>query len=219
MFFCGIAQSEEPSAVTGLVAGSTPAPTEKQPLDALTSQAGVCDTASMSDKYCPRCNQTLPASDFNRNNTRSDGLSSYCRKCNKSCRGARVGQTKTCPDCGVSFFANTRRQKVCSRSCKQRKRIQTGDKNPNWKGVHISTRGYAYVCLPHHPRAMKNGYVKRADLVAEIALGRSLLPSEIVHHKNHDKIDDRPENLQVLTKQEHSRLHGLENAHHLKKKK
>jgi hypothetical protein len=66
---------------------------------------------------------------------------------------------------------------------------------------------------------MKNGYVKRADLVAEIALGRSLLPSEIVHHKNHDKIDDRPENLQVLTKQEHSRLHGLENAHHLKKKK
>lgn len=66
---------------------------------------------------------------------------------------------------------------------------------------------------------MKSGYVKRADLVAEQMIGRHLLPSEVVHHRNHDKLDDRPENLQVLTKQEHSRLHGKENAHHLKKKK
>lgn len=44
-------------------------------------------------------------------------------------------------------------------------------------------------------------------VVAEAQIGRKLLPGEIVHHVNHDTLDNRPENLKVMTLGEHSSLH------------
>jgi hypothetical protein len=59
---------------------------------------------------------------------------------------------------------------------------------------------------------MKTGYVKRADLSLEQKLGRSLLPGEIAHHNNHDRLDDRPENLEAMNRGDHQRLHNKENT-------
>lgn len=45
-------------------------------------------------------------------------------------------------------------------------------------------------------------------------LGRNLSLSEIVHHVNEDKSDNRIENLQIVTRAEHVRIHqpGMGNA-------
>jgi hypothetical protein len=47
-------------------------------------------------------------------------------------------------------------------------------------------------------------------VVAEQMLGRPLLPGEIVHHKDGNKHNNAPENLEVMTQAEHMRRHHAE---------
>jgi len=44
--------------------------------------------------------------------------------------------------------------------------------------------------------------------VMEQVLGRPLMSNEVVHHKNKDRIDNRPENLELMTRGEHSTYHN-----------
>ena len=44
----------------------------------------------------------------------------------------------------------------------------------------------------------------------EQILGRELTRFETVHHKNHNKLDNRPENLEVISLSEHARIHAIE---------
>lgn len=48
------------------------------------------------------------------------------------------------------------------------------------------------------------------DVIMEEHIGRRLRPDECVHHINHDPSDNRIENLLLMTRSEHSKLHAKE---------
>lgn len=73
------------------------------------------------------------------------------------------------------------------------------EKNCFWRGGRsLDCDGYVLVKCPDHPYADNRGYVREHRLVMERMLGRYLLPTEIVHHRNGQKADNAPDNLEVL---------------------
>ena len=101
-----------------------------------------------------------------------------------------------------------------------------GDKNSSFKGKEIiSNLGYIFEYCPGHPKpcdkSIKGSRVRQHRLVVErnhtkfnpeyfdIIDGWVVLKDEYdVHHINEIKTDNRLENLQILTREEHSSLHN-----------
>lgn len=111
-----------------------------------------------------------------------------------------------CEGCGkerwVQLIGNKPERSLCN-SCAKR-----GERNGHWNGGQHCHNGYIYILKPEHPNANSRGYIKRAILVLEQALGRYLLSGMDSHHKNEIRDDDRPENLEELTHGEHKGLHS-----------
>ena len=63
--------------------------------------------------------------------------------------------------------------------------------------VQTSWSRYKSVKAPNHPNATSNGSILEHRLVMSEMIGRALQPSENVHHKNGDRMDNRPENLEL----------------------
>lgn len=122
-----------------------------------------------------------------------------------------------CEYCKKPFKQNRYyKKRFCTNSCRGKWMYehkqnlppsQKGKKPGNFVG-RIKRRGYWAIFIPDHPHASKQGYVKEHRLVMEKKLGRYLADWEIVHHMNHNKEDNRPENLMLLnTNTEHRALH------------
>lgn len=68
--------------------------------------------------------------------------------------------------------------------------------------------GYVLVYEPSNPSSDRGGYVLEHRLVMERHLGRHLRSDEIVHHLNENKADNRLENLEIVTRGNHAKLHN-----------
>lgn len=86
----------------------------------------------------------------------------------------------------------------------------------NWRGGRtITAHGYILVRVGKaHPLADVRGYAYEHRVVMSNKLGRWVTPEEIVHHKDEDRTNNSPENLEVKNGNaehylEHRKRHDL----------
>ena len=124
-------------------------------------------------------------------------------------KGTKTLHLRTCAFCKKEILINTfesrKKIKYCSRICAS-KVTKNGFKKGNdygkfnFKGGFINKNdGYKVVRGKREHR-----------VVIGKKLGRNLTKNEVVHHKNHKRTDNRLENLILLSKAEHIKIHQKE---------
>jgi hypothetical protein len=100
-----------------------------------------------------------------------------------------------CEGCGKEKSTiPSKRKKYCSRQCGGWEKLPIGS-------VRLNLTGYREI------KISETRWRAEHILVAEQEMGRPLGPKELVHHRNGNKSDNRWENLQVMPKSAHARLH------------
>lgn len=94
--------------------------------------------------------------------------------------------------------------KLVNKVCKKhgfrmrRRGPKDGPEHTGWKGGRKPDKdGYILVYAPEHPHAA-NGYVREHRLVVEQLIGRYLLKTEVVHHKDDNRQNNHIDNLQLF---------------------
>lgn len=121
--------------------------------------------------------------------------------------GERFTKPRKCKTCKKSFTGRDKdgvRARYCSRKCHFR------DINHGEHQVKAGKQGALYAISKRG--SGKVGYIKELGKhqhrrVVEKIIGRKLRSDEIIHHKDHNKHNNDPSNLQIVTRSEHARIH------------
>ena len=70
------------------------------------------------------------------------------------------------------------------------------------KGFRIGSKGYYEVTKGKHKGRLLH------VVIMEALKGRKLNPNEVVHHKDENKLNNDPNNLELMTRSEHARHHA-----------
>jgi len=110
-----------------------------------------------------------------------------------------------CRHCGKVFYPRFNHIKCCSKKCGYESRPKYQVRKHG--SIFMSSGGYKMVAIWE---GNKKTIMKEHRYIMEQHLGRKLLENEVVHHRNEIKTDNRIENLEVMTKNEHMRHHKNE---------
>lgn len=72
---------------------------------------------------------------------------------------------------------------------------------------YVDSDGRFRVYAPGHHRAYADGYALRAIVAYELYTGEIVLTADDIHHKDHNRTNDTPENLERKGHQDHSLHH------------
>jgi hypothetical protein len=123
--------------------------------------------------------------------------------CSFKCTGEYKSRVsiKFCNLCGIKYKSRTKNRKYCSRKCSAL--VHSGNGNPSWKSPELRQ--------PTRYVDVKSDNIKKKEhrLIIERAIGRELLPKEIVHHINKIKTDNRLSNLMLFdSSSNHTKYHN-----------
>lgn len=183
--------------------------------DQRTDAQKAADAAKRTGKWvaCAGCGTEVYRSPSQLRNSKKTYCSKPCRARAPKPRPKNL-KTYICP-CGTEFQRHPGREKYsenmyCSPGCARE--ALSGKGHPNWKGGRqIRTDGYVDLSqslVPEELRGMcrKEGKVFEHRLIMAQHLGRPLKATEVVHHKNHIRDDNRIENLETYPRKTHDAL-------------
>lgn len=103
----------------------------------------------------------------------------------------RIIYSGICSKCGEVFYTYaTNYPGFCSRFC------------GHFKGGCVTQAGYRVIRI-------NNKLKLEHRMVVEAHIGRSLSKDEEVHHLDHNKLNNDLNNLQILSKSDHAKLHHI----------
>ncbi len=115
-------------------------------------------------------------------------------------KSARVAwkAARACERCGSQYWPPLKDSRYCSMQCSADAR----------KRPFILKKGYRKLLIQSHPRADAKGYVFEHIVIMEAVIGRPIAKGEEIHHKDHNRANNSPDNLVLCAShKEHMAYH------------